>query len=934
MAERESSAAALAAAWRHFRQDYGKRLENFHRELTEAWRDLEEALDQAGAAFEAAVERKFEPEQISSLRLCFAETAETLLPAPVSSRTRIRPQLRALNALSDLQEGLEDLIRRLPPSAVVSPAQLAEVLGPEARRSLRRRFAGWFRKHKPLQLRRVVAALVRAENLRRARLDGEFQLLLARASLHQLGPWHAYRQRSLLFLEDPGEEPLDVGRLHQRWLHRRRRYADRAARLLDSYARWRQSAPQRLVRRLLAAPRLSRRARPEKAAVKLQNYFSFWSRQQRAVQALGSLEVELARVATRAVAAAEELLASLDQEHENLTRELAAVLTALESRPDSDSAVKLPPPQAEMLSAEARWERFARQVGLAAKAELPVTIEAIEPRHGLPGWRRPWKRLEPQAIFLGNFHRACRSIIGEGLQQAESSHRAILREIERAREVVAFGLEAAQQEGEDAGQIVRQSIDNAIRLLRDQQQHLSGVRAPAERALTQGIAAGLLACYITLDQGRLGLLRQLLQETGERGLRKTRLLGAHGLHRGTSLARNYLRRFYAQILYRLGLSAPPAPPAAAVSRTHRLEDLLELHVIRTPLPLLYRRLFRLEPVEDPRFLVGRDDEMAGLVEARVQWMTGKPVAILVVGARGSGKTSLLNCAALVAFADLKTYRGQFADRILSAAAMDRFLHNLLELPGDSSLTDQLGRDQQLIVLEEVERTFLRCLNGFEGLRFLLELIAHTWHSTLWVLSMNETAFVYLSRALDLPKFFSHRINAMAVRPDDLKNAILQRHNLSGFRLAFAPPPAGDPRINRLRQSLGLDKDVQRLFFDALYDHSEGIFRSAFELWQREIERVEGGVVYMRQPAKPDFGPLLSALTLDDCFTLHAILQHGGLTTQNLAEIFSETDRASRIRLERLSAFELIEPDPAGPGFRVRPEAGRVVREALHRQNLT
>ena len=51
-------------------------------------------------------------------------------------------------------------------------------------------------------------------------------------------------------------------------------------------------------------------------------------------------------------------------------------------------------------------------------------------------------------------------------------------------------------------------------------------------------------------------------------------------------------------------------------------------------------------------------------------------------------------------------------------------------------------------------------------------------------------------------------------------------------------------------------------------------------------------------------------------------------------MFGENVRESRTRLERLMALEILEPDPAGPGFRIRPEAGRAVREALHSRNLS
>jgi hypothetical protein len=187
--------------------------------------------------------------------------------------------------------------------------------------------------------------------------------------------------------------------------------------------------------------------------------------------------------------------------------------------------------------------------------------------------------------------------------------------------------------------------------------------------------------------------------------------------------------------------------------------------------------------------------------------------------------------------------------------------------------------------------------------------------------------------MGLGRAFSHRINAMSVRPEHVISAILQRHNLSGLRLEFAPLPEGHPRLSEFRQFVGLEQDPQELFFEALCRQSEGVFRSSFELWQDCIDRVEGGVVHMRQPLDPDYQPLLRELNLDDLFGLQAILQHGGLAHEELAQVLAIGVDESRRRMERLLALDILEPEPLCPGFRVRPQGGRFVRDALHRHNL-
>jgi hypothetical protein len=202
-----------------------------------------------------------------------------------------------------------------------------------------------------------------------------------------------------------------------------------------------------------------------------------------------------------------------------------------------------------------------------------------------------------------------------------------------------------------------------------------------------------------------------------------------------------------------------------------------------------------------------------------------------------------------------------------------------------------------------------------------------------VLSLNDHAFRFLDAAAGLGRVFSHHINAASLSPERLVNAILQRHNLSGLRLKFAPPPAEHPRLAALKRSLGLELDSETRFFDEIYRQSGGVFRSASELWLANIERVEAGGVEMRFPARPSFSVITSELNQLDHFTLLSILQHGSLDDFEIAVTLCEPVIDSRMRLQRLGAMKLVEKDPKHPGFRVRPEASMPVLEVLSRVNL-
>jgi len=53
-------------------------------------------------------------------------------------------------------------------------------------------------------------------------------------------------------------------------------------------------------------------------------------------------------------------------------------------------------------------------------------------------------------------------------------------------------------------------------------------------------------------------------------------------------------------------------------------------------PSSYARLFRLEPERDLRLCVGRDRELATIIDAQLRWKQGRHGSVLITGDAGSG----------------------------------------------------------------------------------------------------------------------------------------------------------------------------------------------------------------------------------------------------------------------------------------------------------
>jgi hypothetical protein len=869
---------------------------------------------------------------VSSLRAIGADAGERLLLEPVRSIRRARALERAIEAVESHNLAMEEMIRRLPQTVVVSGADLADTLAPH-RNNRVRLFLMHRRERIQIPLRRMVRLHLLEESQRRARLDGSCLLSLARSQILLLSPWQELRRQGLLQLsgQEAGAEAWPNCRA--RWLRRAGAVGAADEKRLAALRAWTRGAIERLAEPFLRPGKSVARGKERRLLLRQQWNFRYWARQQRAITALLDLEWDLAKFLSDAAQSAADALAAIDAEQAGLLLELDNAIAWLRASQDEAPRGDFPPPVAHLLSAEDRVGAWEQSIRRAMRERLPIEVETVDPRRELPGRREPWRRLEPQREFVKAAGAFGRAIVVDGFGEVENAHRAIIQVIERAREVVRFSLETAAAEPEVGPALAREGIANALALVSHQKQSAADPHEAAESRLVQSTASTFLILHLGLEQHRVGLLTQLARQSGSRAARETwRVLGQQTVVVGRWLT-DRTRDCYRWTLRKVGFEVASAPPGPPVESRGYLGEALSLQLGARDLPMIYQRLFRLAPVEEPRFLVGREAEMAALAHARNLWRTSRGVAIVLVGDRGSGKTSLLNCAVAAEFSDVEVIRGQFSQRVTDPEQMRVFLRELFGAPRDRSLLEALGERKRVVMLEELERTFLRRINGFGGLEELLSVVEASCRSTLWIISLNQIAFRYLDAAVGLGRYFSHRINAMAIPPAQLKNAILLRHNLSGLRLEYPSIPESNDRFRRIQQMLGLEQSLEDRFFDAVYRQSDGIFRSAFELWQHFMERAEGGVLYMRRPADPDYGPILRQFGQQDSFSLQAILQHGSLTEEEHAQIFECPPARSRDQMQRLLNLECLETDPAGPGLRIRPEAGRLVRTLLHRQNL-
>lgn len=851
------------------------------------------------------------------------EVVERLFLTQLAEWERRRPFRRAIEAIDAYEREIAEIVRSLPESiATTGPGIVAAIgLDPAPRWATIARLR---RGNRSFPLRAVVEAELLRTAAARTAIESEYLNSIALLLRKIREPWDAVREQLDAAragrdqTASPAPDPSSTGPL------------EAAAR--DSIAalrEWLESSERVLAVRVIRAFTLRRAPRRVKDPRVV--YREHWGRQQRALEAEIRLERALEHCEDRILALFDRTLASLTREHESLQNEASAAMAWLRERLAGDATGSFPNPSADVVPGSSRLAEIEVEID-SELSHVPKTCELVASFSPAPGKAR-WQKVMPRELLRRVYENLGREGVRAMLDEIEGEHKRLVQEIERAREVVAFGLEVAEDANGVSQAIEREALENALSLLEYNMTDGDGWRAAAEARIASRVSEIFVEYRTLLTMRRLGLASYLARQ----GVRRTVSLAARRATEGTAmLARaGYAAGERGTILFlvRVGWRAAPERGRIDIVSRPLLPEEFTVDLMTKDLPAIYRRLFRFAPIEDPRFLIGRGPEIEAIAEARALWESGRPVSVLIVGERGSGKTSLINGALKRVLADTVVVRGEFGDRLTTADAMRRFLADLVGAEGPDTLESELAGQHRVIIIEELERSYLRQIGRYEALRELLRVIAATDPSTLWILAINQTAYRFLDGAMGLSRHFSHRINASRVRRDDLREAILVRHNLSGLRLNFAKPPAPTSPIARLKSLTHGKRDPEEAFFDALVNASGGVYRSAFEIWLGEIESAHAGVLYLKPILMPDLSPIVADLDMSDLFTLVAVLQHGSLTDEEHATIFQSSVAESRARLSELVAREILEPDPGRLGLRVRPEAARVVREALYRRNL-
>ena len=567
---------------------------------------------------------------------------------------------------------------------------------------------------------------------------------------------------------------------------------------------------------------------------------------------------------------------------------------------------------------------------LAMVRQAPSSLE-LHPDNGrLPGPRR---RPETRTVALQELAR--QSFDALRIERIRSSTANLVGTIDEVRadveelpNVFAFAFDAAQKELEEGDEgaaekalgLVTEALLSMAESLRNGERSMEAAVQRAQKRLGAEVSEGSLGLVDRVAAGRMQA-RLLAARSSVAELRAwlNERLGPPLERASRKLAARFkiLRRWASRGL-RKGTEMVGTPSATGEASARTLRRLSDAEAALADLPLVYQRLFTLQPVSDPSLLAGRDGELADGITRWMRWKESEGVPLIVQGRPGSGITSFLDVLGTKISEDGGSLGRVVLDqRVVGEDALARMLSAKLGLNAVDSLDDLAtaifdaprGGLPDAVSLDNMEHLYLRVPNGTDLIERLLTLMAETEPRIFWIGGITSSAWQLVSVAEPTAVSQVEVLELEQLTGAELREAMITRHRRSGLPLRFKEPESRRrllrQRLKRLRDPEAYDDLLASDFFDRLERASSHHVRLALFQWLMAADFGQADGVVMEPPERPDF-TILDALTLTQNFTLKAFLEHRTLTLAEHDRIFRLPRHESYQIFESLQNRRLIE----------------------------
>ncbi len=306
------------------------------------------------------------------------------------------------------------------------------------------------------------------------------------------------------------------------------------------------------------------------------------------------------------------------------------------------------------------------------------------------------------------------------------------------------------------------------------------------------------------------------------------------------------------------------------------------------LPIVYQYLFENIPVKEFNLFLARENEIKIFNNAYNDWLIGNFAATMIIGENGSGKSSLLHYYSKTLKSNYQITNFQVSRFFITEQdffSLINEIFNQKEIKSDKYVKEYISTltERRIIIIDGLERIFLRTLNGFICLQKLLSLIVSTNKNMFWICSVSLYAADYLNKTIGLSDFFDYSINIDNLTSEQIKKIILKRNRISGYQIIYLDEKntAEENKHDKLNQ-----KQLEEYFFLGLNKFANSNISLSLNYWLQSIISVQGDNLIIGSFSTPDFS-FLESISPEKTFALLLIVLHGKLSVEQHSLICNE-----------------------------------------------
>lgn len=469
-------------------------------------------------------------------------------------------------------------------------------------------------------------------------------------------------------------------------------------------------------------------------------------------------------------------------------------------------------------------------------------------------------------------------------------HRAVgaIEELERAvtfsveltaAELAEAGDEVPNRNDRDAlGLALHDTVNQAHAALAEMQRESSLWFADIEAHIRASVLQGLETFRIQVADGRLAEIGAEVHDA--RGMRSGGRAARPVVTSQPSLTAWLLDRLgerqVARLRNQLGLLAE-APLDARLTPQHFAPPAPHARI-----PVVYRRLFSDRALHAGELLAGRRVQAERIRQALLDEHPGHLRSVALVGPPGAGHRAVVRAA-------LRSLRSRGQHELSPNAPMG---------VDEVEAWFDRGRHGHVHVLTELHWLFSLQAGGFDPLRRLLDGIAADGGRNAWLAVFDEPTWAYASTVVPLARVFPVRVDLRPLNEAELRDAMLVRHGMSGFRLQFSGIDPDAPEIDQQRHRTS--------WFHAFHTATGGIAREALHTWVAAIDEVDVSRGFVRMGPVPMVATTtLRQLTDETVLLLRVAVRRGMIDDVTYSRLFRVDPTLARAHLAHLAHWGLL-----------------------------